>query len=152
MLVNAHYETISESSAERYPGAYDNASGVAVVMETARRLSTRAAELGRSISSASSTSRNPHTSLATDMGSVRFVDQPPVPIDRIDLMVNLDLVGNRIGPGMLREDLPETIFVHGAATGSGLAELVESTGTGVPGISRLSVAEIGVPILSEPSR
>jgi hypothetical protein len=72
-----------------YPGANDNASGVAVVLEIAARL---AADSGP----------DPRRSLLFVFfggeevglqGSARFVTAPPVPLERIDAMINFDTVG-----------------------------------------------------------
>src|SRR5258706_4950733 len=55
------------------------------------------------------------------MGSQRFVEDPPLPLDQIDLMVCLDLCGHALGKPEVARDL----FVLGAETSEGTAALVD---------------------------
>jgi hypothetical protein len=79
-----------------HPGADDNASGTAAVLELARRL-------------ASHPTRRPLLLVNFDaeelglLGSAVFVDRSPVPTKSMALMVNLDMVG-RLGTGPLIVD------------------------------------------------
>lgn len=84
-VVSAHYDHLGVQDGKVFPGADDNASGMAVVLELARRCR-----------------RTPfrHTTLfvAFDaeeqglQGARAFVAAPPVPRDRLALDVNLDMV------------------------------------------------------------
>lgn len=80
-----------------YPGANDNASGVAVVHELAARLA--AADPG-SVDRRSVLFLNPDAEEVGLQGTAWFVDHAPVALDSVDVMVNLDTVG-LLGDGRL---------------------------------------------------
>ena len=82
IVVGAHLDHLGPG----YPGADDNASGVAVVLAIAREL--RREPLERSILFVFFTAEEEGL-----RGSAAFVADPPVPIARMKAMVNLDMVG-----------------------------------------------------------
>ncbi len=84
IVVGAHLDHLGPG----YPGADDNASGVAVVLALARELVTRRGELERSVLIVFFTAEEEGL-----RGSAAFVANPPVPIARMTAMVNLDMVG-----------------------------------------------------------
>lgn len=128
LLVAAHLDHLGEllpgesvasvpADSAYYPGANDNASGVAVVHELARHLtSTVAATPGVS-------DRRSVLLLNLDgeevglQGASWFVTHPPVPLDSIDVMINLDTVG-RLSDGRL--------IVSGLGTAAPLTRAVEA--------------------------
>lgn len=85
MVITAHYDHLGARDGAIHPGADDNASGVAVVLELARQcrrapwahdaifVAFDAEELGL-------------------QGAKAFLSSPPIPRDRIALNVNLDMV------------------------------------------------------------
>lgn len=85
MVVSAHYDHLGERGGEIFNGADDNASGVAAMIAVAEWFVENPPE---------------HTILfvAFDaeeqglMGARTFVRDPPVPLDRIALNINLDMV------------------------------------------------------------
>lgn len=81
-----------------YPGANDNASGIVVVHELARRL--RADGEGAAGDRRGIIFLHPDAEEVGLQGAAWFVDHSPVPLDSIDVMVNLDTVG-RLGDGRL---------------------------------------------------
>ena len=103
-----------------YPGANDNASGVAVVHEVAARLAV--ADPGAP--------RRTVLFLNTDaeetglQGAAWFVTHPPVPLDSIDVMVNLDTVGHLADGRLIVSGLgtaePLEAAVNAAATAAGV--------------------------------
>lgn len=101
-----------------YPGANDNASGVAVVHETARRLRVGAGEA----------SRRSVLVLNTDgeesglQGAAWFVKHPCIALDSLDAMVNLDTVGH-LSDGRL--------IVSGLATADPLEAAVNAAAVAV---------------------
>ena len=119
IVIGAHFDHVG-TSAERSsdpergwvvrPGADDNASGTAAVLELARRLSRRpparsvlfvhfdAEELGL-------------------IGSRMFVREPPIPVDSLMLMINLDMVGR------LRD---QPLIIDIASTGNAFSGLVDT--------------------------
>lgn len=87
IIVSAHYDHLGMIGGRLYPGANDNASGVAAVMELVNILRRE----------------QPPNSLlfafwgAEEMGmlgSAYFCDHPTVPIERIKCIINLDSIGN----------------------------------------------------------
>ena len=88
IVVGAHYDHIGVWNGNIYNGADDNASGVAVLIELARKLKYNQANLKRSI-----------ILIAFDaeeiglLGSKHFVNNPIVPLESIKLMIGIDMVG-----------------------------------------------------------
>jgi hypothetical protein len=131
-----------------HPGADDNASGTAAVLVLANRLATRYAEASddadlRSILfvgfAAEETGLN---------GSRHLVEDPPVPVDRIYFMLNLDMVGR------LRQN---TLWVQGAGTATELPDVIGPlfvrsdlnvvTEKHIAGSDQVSFVDAGVPAL-----
>jgi hypothetical protein len=129
LVLGAHYDhlgyggssSLSPNAHEPHVGADDNASGVAVVLTTAERLGARvrrgwkpehtlvfAAFSGEEIGL---------------VGSAHFTDDPPRPIETIETMVNLDMVGR------LRAD---KLQVMGVGTASEFPALVRAVNVAVP--------------------
>lgn len=88
VVVGAHFDHCGEHMGLLFPGANDNASGSAAVMEAARAFAGLA--------------RKPKRSVAFVLfggeelglqGSTFFVDNVPAPLGRIDGMLNFDMVG-----------------------------------------------------------
>jgi Zn-dependent M28 family amino/carboxypeptidase len=113
IVLGAHYDHLGRSSPPalvppgepgRLPGADDNASGTAALLELARRFAAEAApvpvlfahfdaeELGL-------------------LGSQQFLAESPVPHDSIALMINLDMVGRLGGGALLVEVTPPAGFL-----------------------------------------
>jgi Peptidase family M28/PDZ domain len=110
VVVGAHYDHLGRSGGAVYPGADDNASGTAVVLELARAFAT-----------ARGAPRTLVFILFSGeeiglLGSRHYVRSPTVPIERTVAMINLDMVG-RLG------DRP--LGVGGVATGGGLKTVVD---------------------------
>jgi hypothetical protein len=113
VVVGAHYDHLGRSGGAVYPGADDNASGTAVVLELARAFAT-----------AGGASRTLVFVLFSGeeiglLGSRHYVRNPTVPIERTVAMINLDMVG-RLG------DRP--LGVGGVGTGGGLKTVVDDAG------------------------
>jgi Zn-dependent M28 family amino/carboxypeptidase len=119
LLLGAHYDHLGRAGRDVYWGADDNAAAVAIVVEVARRLQARP---GRDTWIVAFDGEEPPHFLTPNMGSQRFVEDPPLPLDEIDLMVCLDLCGHALGKREVARDL----FVLGAETSEGTAALVDS--------------------------
>jgi hypothetical protein len=129
VVVGGHYDhlgrggfgSLSPLSKEIHHGADDNASGTAAVMELAREFAARA-KAGhppeRSILFVTFSAEEEGL-----IGSAYFVNHPPVPLDKIIAMLNLDMVGR------LRD---ESLFVGGAGTAASLEHMIESADHGFP--------------------
>jgi hypothetical protein len=144
VVVGAHYDHEGAPDGVLHPGADDNASGTAVVLEAARAF-TRAGGTPRTLVFALFTAEELGL-----LGSRRYVERPTVPLSRTVAMVNLDMVG-RLGH--------HPLAVLGADSGSGLRALVRetarATGTAVRLRSALWVPSdhlrfdrAGVPVLA----
>jgi hypothetical protein len=111
VVVGAHYDHLGlgisgslETSPEGkvHPGADDNASGVAALLQVARLLAPRSGEWQRGILFALFGAEE-----LGALGSSYFVKTPPPSAQRMAAMVNLDMVGR------MREG---TVDVHGVGT------------------------------------
>lgn len=93
IVVGAHYDHLGTKNGKNgemiiYPGADDNASGTATIIELGRKLLELQPTLGRSVVlvafDAEETGLN---------GSGNFVYNAPVPIEQVKLMLSVDMVG-----------------------------------------------------------
>jgi aminopeptidase YwaD len=123
IVIGAHFDHLGRSGASALDpdsteairnGADDNASGTAAVMELARLLSRHPPR--RSVVFV--TFSGEELGL---LGSQRFVDRSPVPIDRVVAMLNFDMVGR------LRSD---RVIVYGVETATEMRALVDSAAAG----------------------
>jgi hypothetical protein len=87
-VLGAHLDHLGVKNGRLYPGAEDNASGVAVVLSIARALAREHSELGRSIIVVLFGAEE-----IGMYGSKAFVDQPPVELRQVAVMVNIDMIG-----------------------------------------------------------
>jgi hypothetical protein len=113
VVVGAHYDHLGRADGAVHPGADDNASGTAVVLELARTFATAG---GASRTLVFALFSGEESGL---LGSRHYVRHPTVPIERTVAMINLDMVG-RLG------DRP--LGVGGVATGGGLEIVVGDAG------------------------
>lgn len=116
VLVGAHYDAQGERDGEVYPGADDNASGIAALLEIARVHALRGADLDLVVVAFGAEERGV-------LGAEAFVAAPTVPLSRLALMVNLDMVGRPLLDGSpLRLVIPRADealgFVVGARDGA----------------------------------
>jgi len=131
IVINAHYDHLGVWQGQVYPGADDNASGVAMLLEVARAVA--AAPLKRSVAF-----------VAFDFeesllwGSRWFIGHTPVPIEQIKLCLTADMIGRSLG-GM---GLP-TVFVLGAE----YSETLRRTLAEVPVPQGLEVAQLGADMI-----
>ncbi len=86
LVLGAHYDHLGIRRASIHNGADDDASGVAAVLELARwfRAHPPASTVVVALFDAEE---------AGSVGSEAFVRSPPIPLDRVAAMVNLDMVG-----------------------------------------------------------
>jgi hypothetical protein len=127
LVIGAHYDHLgyggenSLAPNEHVPhvGADDNASGVAAMLGVARTLA-RQARAGR---------RPAHTLVFCAftgeeiglVGSSHFVDDPPLPLERVETMLNMDMVGR------LKDD---KLIVMGVGTAPEFPGLVDAVNAG----------------------
>ncbi len=88
VVIGAHLDHVGRQGEIYFPGANDNASGSAAVLEMAKAFRSQNVSTKRSIIFALFASEE--IGLA---GSKYFAEHPPVPIDQITAMLNLDCIG-----------------------------------------------------------
>ena len=86
VVLGAHLDHLGRRGDQLYPGAEDNASGVAVVLEIAALLARRQSELDRSVLVVLFGGEEKGL-----LGAKRVVAEPPVP--SMVAMVNIDMIG-----------------------------------------------------------
>lgn len=133
VLVSAHYDHLGRSGIHTFHGADDNAAAVAIMVETARALRQNPAS-GRSVLFAAFDGEEPPHFFSEAMGSEYYARHPTVPLDRIDLMVSMDLVGHAVGPEEAPAEVRQTVFALGAERSEGTTALVERLGRAEPGV------------------
>ena len=120
LLLSAHYDHLGVVNGATYPGADDNASGVAILLQVAAYVARHPL-------------RHSVVFVAFDgeeqglQGAKHFVAHPPIDLKRIRLMLNLDMV-SRSGTG--------SIVASGTAFDASLKDLVNRAAAG----RRLTVA------------
>jgi aminopeptidase YwaD len=128
VLVAAHFDHLGEllpdesaatvpADSAYYPGANDNASGVAIVHELARHLTSAAAAAAGGPDRRSVLLLNLDAEEVGLQGAAWFVTHPPVPLDSLDVMINLDTVGHLFD---------DRLIVSGLGTAESLAPAVEA--------------------------
>ena len=124
VIIGAHYDHLGRGNIDSlapsqigqiHPGADDNASGTAGVLELARVLAPMHGQLQRGILFASFAGEELGL-----LGSAEWVKQPTLPLDKAVAMLNMDMIGR------IKDD---KIFVGGVGTGSTFKTLVDQAGT-----------------------
>lgn len=100
IIIGAHYDHIGTKTKGGkevvYGGADDNASGVASIIEIGRTLRERQGELNRSVILVAFDAEEVGL-----QGAEHFMESEAISMDRVKLMVNLDMVGWHKESGML---------------------------------------------------
>jgi aminopeptidase YwaD len=137
VVIGAHYDHVgfghygtrdSTVEGQVHHGADDNASGTAVLLEVARRLSRSDSRPARTIVFAAFSAEELGL-----FGSRHYVNQPPIPLSSTKAMINLDMVG-RLRDGRLTAFGTRTArefsgIIKRAAGEIGM-EIIESDGIG----------------------
>jgi hypothetical protein len=133
IIVSAHYDHLGARDGKVYRGADDNASGVAMMLEVARR-----------ISGANSKPRRSIVFVGFDLeermlwGSRWFAAHPPWPLTQVKLFMTADMIGRSLG------NLPlPTVFVLGSEHSPRVRKALDRVGT-PPG---LEVARLGIDLV-----
>ncbi len=114
LLVSAHYDHLGIRDGKIYPGADDNASGVAAMLETARYVAAH--PLRHSVMFVAFDGEEEGL-----QGSKYFVAHPPIDLKQIRLAINLDMVS--------RSDT-SSIVASGTAFDPSLKDLVTKAAAG----------------------
>lgn len=96
LILGAHYDGQGACGVDGSicPSANDNATGVAALLEVARVLSDRRWSLRADVVFAFFGAEERNVA-----GSTHFVREPPVPLGRVERMINLDMVGRQLLDG-----------------------------------------------------
>lgn len=131
IIVNAHYDHLGIRRGRIYPGADDNASGLAMLIEVARQVSRNPTR--RSIAFVS-------FDLEEKLlwGSRWFVAHPPMPLEQMKCCLTADMIGRSLG-GL---DFP-VVFALGAEH----SEQVKAALDAVAPTPPLEVARLGIEIV-----
>jgi len=144
VLVGAHFDHLGVIGRDVFWGADDNAAAVAVLVEVGRAIANE--REGRGVIIAAFDAEEPPHYLTGAMGSREFVRANR---DPIDFMVCMDLVGHRLGPAEVPDEVGASLFALGAERSTGTTELLSSLRRAEPGVVvRAADAEI-VPPLSD---
>jgi hypothetical protein len=92
VIVSAHYDHLGVRNGVLYPGADDNASGVAMMLETARCLAKAPERPKRSVAFIGFDLEE-----AGLYGSRYYVAHPPFPIEKITLFITADMIARSLG-------------------------------------------------------
>lgn len=103
IILGAHYDHLGIKNGKIYPGADDNASGVSVLLEIAKRLKQEDVNLKRSILFIAFGAEEQGLK-----GSDFFVNNPLVPLNTIQVMLNMDMLG--------RLNTQKHLYINGAGT------------------------------------
>lgn len=134
VIISAHYDHLGIRDGQIYPGADDNASGVAMLIEAAKQMAIQKSGPKRSVAF-----------VAFDLeerllwGSRWFAAHPPWPIERVKFFVTADMIGRSLG------DLPlPAVFVIGSERAAELRTALDVVGT-PPGLEvcRLGTDMVG---------
>ncbi|WP_422929878.1 M20/M25/M40 family metallo-hydrolase [Singulisphaera sp. PoT] len=125
IVIGAHYDHLGHGglmsgslaflSTDIHNGADDNASGTAMVVEMARRLSKRADPLPRRVVFMAFSGEERGL-----LGSKYYVEHPLIPLSSTVMMVNFDMVG--------RLNEKQELTVYGTGTTPGIDALVDALG------------------------
>jgi hypothetical protein len=133
IILAAHFDHLGIRNGVLYPGADDNATGVAMMLEVARELKQGPARPPRSV-----------MLIGFDLeevglfGSRYFVEHSPVPLDRVRLFITADMIGRALG-GVCTS----SVFVMGTEHAPGLRPWIEAAAQGEP----LNVGMLGSDLL-----
>jgi Zn-dependent M28 family amino/carboxypeptidase len=148
VVVGAHFDHLGKGPGDDvYWGADDNAAAVAVLALVASAIARE--REGRGVIIASFDGEEPPFFLSEGMGSRAFLRDPVVPREAIDFMVCMDLVGHRLGPEGLPDQVGSSLFALGAERSAGTRDIVRDLARTEPGvIVRTADADI-IPPLSD---
>ncbi|WP_437676086.1 M20/M25/M40 family metallo-hydrolase [Sorangium sp. So ce131] len=158
IVIGAHYDHLGHGGTPHsrapgvravHPGADDNASGTAMLLEVARRFAALPARPDRNILFIAFGAEEIGT-----IGSRHFVEHPPAPLDGMKpvvAMINADMVGRMRGDKLLVDGLGTSPdwkpIVEGAARGLGLALQFGVEGFGASDHASFTAARVPVAFL-----
>jgi hypothetical protein len=144
VLLGAHYDHLGGA----FLGADDNAAAIALLLEVGRALVADPPAGGDVLLVAFDAEESPF--FATEqMGSMAFTRAPAVPLEDIELMLALDLVGHAVGPETAPLAVRQTLLCMGAEKSAGTGVVVAAAAEGVDGVVVRQAAIDIIPPLSD---
>jgi hypothetical protein len=142
VLIGAHRDHFGRHGGLLFPGADDNASGTAVLLETARVLAASRIKPKRTVLFVSFSGEEQGL-----LGSRLYVNRPVLPLDRLAAMINVDHAG--VGNGRLTVGVTGLARERAADAGrlAGLSDLLDLFGF-FPGGDHVPFKEAGVPTVT----
>ncbi len=148
VLVGAHYDHLGANNQGIFRGADDNAASVAILVEVAAALAAKRPD-GRGVILAAFDAEEPPFYATGAMGSQHYVRNPTVPLDHIDMMVSMELLGHAIGPAGLPSAVRDSVFILGGERSEGTSARLDALADAAPGITvRRTDADV-IPPLSD---
>jgi Zn-dependent M28 family amino/carboxypeptidase len=114
IVLSAHYDHLGERGLTLFPGADDNASGVAMLIEVAEAFALAKEKPKRTVLFVSFDLEEQGL-----QGSAHFAAHPPRPFDRLKAFLTADLIGRSMG-----NVLDEYVYVLGSESSPALRRLV----------------------------
>ncbi len=133
VILGAHFDHLGVRNGHLYPGADDNASGVAMMLEVARSIVESPRPPNRSIMFIGFDLEE-----AGLFGSRYFIAHSPVPLERISLFITADMI-SRAFAGVCES----SVFVMGTENAPGLRPWIDQASRG----RNLSVGLMGADLL-----
>ena len=128
VVLGVHFDHLGVVNGTIYPGADDNATAVAMMLEVARSFveSPAAQRRGVIFVGFDLEERGPKGEFGL-RGSQFFVAHPPIPLERIRLFVTADMIGRSMA-GLF----PDDVFVLGSEREPGVRPWIDRAATGQP--------------------
>jgi hypothetical protein len=133
VLVSAHYDHLGQRRGQLYPGADDNASGVAMLLEVAEAFALSVEKPRRTLVFVAFDQEE-----AGLLGSTHFATKSPFPIRKLAAVLTADMLGRSMANVM-----DEYVFVLGSERSARLRTLVEQ----VAPPSGLKIGRLGADLI-----
>ncbi len=121
VLIGAHMDHLGETGGQMYPGADDNASGVAAMLEICSALASRKLEKTLVCVAFGGEERGL-------LGSRGLVRENQVPLEQVDLMINLDMLGRSFFESLFMQEKPRGLGLSTHKIPPELVERITETG------------------------
>src|SRR5579875_3887975 len=133
IIVSAHYDHLGKQGNVLYPGADDNATGVAMLLEVAEYFALSKDKPRRTLAFISFDQEE-----AGLRGSMHFAAHPPLPFRQLKAFLTADMLGRSMANVM-----DEYVFVLGSERSSHLRQLIEKT----PPPKGLAIGRLGADLI-----
>lgn len=144
IMISAHYDHLGIFEGQIYPGANDNASGVACILTVMRRLVLEKVKLKHTIVAAFWSAEE-----MGFVGSHAFVQNPTFPLEKVKAVINVDTVGNgKTGEFAIWADRSNIAVKAVQAAAEGFSASVPIVPQAGHNSDQISFTQAGVPALT----